>query len=136
VADTLTFRILAPSREVWSGEADAVTLTAFEGAIGVLPGHAPLLAQLRTGEASVRTGGEVHWFALSDGFVEVADDVVTALVRSGESAEEIDVERAQRRLAELQQQVEDMEPSDRARDAALASIEKQALRIQVAERRG
>jgi len=122
VSDHLRFRILTPAREVWSGDVDAVTLTALEGAIGVLPGHAPLLAQLRAGEASIRQGGTTHWFALADGFVEVADDLVTALAR------------AEQRRVERERQLKGLEASDRAYRQAEASLEKQVVRIQVAGR--
>jgi F-type H+-transporting ATPase subunit epsilon len=131
----LRFRILTPSREVWSGDVDAVTVTAVDGAIGVLPGHAPLLAQLKPGEASTRAGTEEHWFALGEGVVEVADDRVTALVRSGERADEIDLARAEQRRLEREKELQDKEISERAYRHAEASLEKQVVRIRVAGRR-
>lgn len=134
-SNKLLFRILAPHGEVIAKEVDAATLMASEGEVGILPGHAAFLAALRAGEASCRVGEDVRYFALSDGFLEVADDVVTALVRSAEPAHEIDLERAERRRREREDELE-KELSDRHQRHAEASLEKQVIRIQVAGRLG
>ena len=42
-----------------------------EGSFGVLPGHAPLLSLVGTGEVMYRTGREEHHLAVSGGFAEV-----------------------------------------------------------------
>ena len=136
MADHLLLRILTPVREVFSGEVETVTLTALDGEIGVLPGHAPLLAQLRPGEASVRENGRVRYFALADGFVEVADDTVTALVRAAETAEEIDTVRAERRRLERERQLAETEASERRMREAEISLAKQLVRLHVARRGG
>ena len=90
-------------------QVDEVVLPSTVGSMGVLAGHAPLLAQLDVGEVSYRIGRERKFLAVTGGFAEVLVDSVSILARSCETAEEIDLERA--RQAEV-----------RARDALKGEI--------------
>ena len=75
---------------------DEVVLPSMEGYMGVLPGHAPLLAQLDAGEVSYRVGSNRQYLAVSGGFAEVLRESVSVLATTCERADEIDLERAQR----------------------------------------
>ena len=50
--------IVTPERPTWEGEVDSLVLPAFEGQLGILPGHAPLLAELKPGTVVMRDGPE------------------------------------------------------------------------------
>jgi len=130
----LNLRILLPTREAVSKPVDAVNLTAAEGEVGLLRGHAPMLAALAPGPATIRDGASVEHWAIGTGFFEVRDDVVTVFARTAELAADIDVERARRRLAERESQLRE-KLSDLDLAKAELSIKKQLARLQVAERR-
>jgi F-type H+-transporting ATPase subunit epsilon len=102
MAGKLRLKVVTPVRTVVEAEVDEVTLPGALGALGILPGHAPLLASLRIGELSYRQGMRERWLALQWGFTEVAGDVVTVLAEVAERPEEIDVQAAEadRRAAE------------------------------------
>ena len=68
-----------------------------EGDFGVLPGHTPLFAGLRTGTMWYRQGDEKHFLAVSVGFAEVLPDRVTVLAQVAERAEDLDEARARGR---------------------------------------
>jgi F-type H+-transporting ATPase subunit epsilon len=87
-------RIVTPHREVLSEQVDEVVLPSVVGSLGVLPGHAPLLAQLDVGVVSYRTGRERKYFAVTGGFAEILRGGVSIMARTCESAGEIDLERA------------------------------------------
>jgi F-type H+-transporting ATPase subunit epsilon len=90
----LHLRVVTPVRVVVDTEADEVTLPGALGALGILPGHAPLLATLSIGELSYRTATREHYLAVQRGFAEVAGDVVMVLADVAELPAEIDVEAA------------------------------------------
>lgn len=74
----LQVEVVAADRKVWSGEASMVVARTVEGEIGVLPGHAPVLAVLAEGDVRVTpVSGESVTAALSGGFVSVEHDRVT-----------------------------------------------------------
>jgi F-type H+-transporting ATPase subunit epsilon len=71
--------VISPERTIFEGPADAVVAPAWDGELGILRGHAPLMALLGAGELRVRRGGETQRFHVAGGFLQVVDDVVTVL---------------------------------------------------------
>ena len=96
MAEKLALQIVTPERQVLIEQVDDVILPSVDGYMGVLPGHAPLLAHLDVGEVSYRVGNQRHYLAVSGGFVEVLRKSVSILATTCERAEEIDLERAQK----------------------------------------
>jgi F-type H+-transporting ATPase subunit epsilon len=136
MADEAGFKLhlilVAHDRQLLDVECDEVQVPGSEGAIGILPGHTPLIATLKVGEVMYRQGKIEHFLALSEGFVEVADDVVTVLTDSAELPEEIDVEAARREAREAEEEL--MAATDADWVKAQTRLEKAAARINVAER--
>jgi F-type H+-transporting ATPase subunit epsilon len=71
--------VISPERTIFDGEADMVVAPAWDGEVGVLKGHAPMLVLLGSGSLRVKSGGSEQRFQVSGGFMQVADDVVTVL---------------------------------------------------------
>ena len=86
--------IVTPDRLVMQGLADSVIVPAADGELGILPNHAPLLAQLQPGQIHLRRGDLVELFAISSGYVEIRENRVLVFAETAEMAREIDVERA------------------------------------------
>lgn len=78
-AQKLTVAVISPDRTVFEGTADMVVVPAWDGELGVLRGHAPLLALLGEGTLRVTNAGKESRFHVRGGFLQVADDVVTVL---------------------------------------------------------
>ena len=96
MADKLTLEVVTPFRTVLNEEVDSVTLPGIEGELGILPEHVPLLTTLDTGIMSYVNGSEntqaiaVHW-----GYAQVDGNNVRVLAELAETADEIDLPRAQ-----------------------------------------
>ena len=71
--------VISPEKTIYEGEADSVIVPAWDGQVGVMKGHAPMLVLLGEGEMHVKTGGSDQKFQIGGGFMQVADDVVTVL---------------------------------------------------------
>ena len=104
----LEVHLVTPEREVWSGEADFVTARGVDGDLGVLPGHAPLLAALAVGPVFIDAGGSRTAVVVDGGFLHVAhdDDVtrVDILAEHAVTSQELggdDAESRDRRAQEL-----------------------------------
>ena len=121
----LRLEFVTPERSIAHDDVDEVEIPGEEGYFGVLPGHAPLLAALRTGELWYRTGAEKKYAFVAGGFAEVLPDRVAILAPVAERAEDIDTQRAEaaRRRAEerLTLPVADMD-FERARVALLKAL--------------
>lgn len=76
----LRVRVVSPDRIVFEGEASALVAPAWDGFLGILPGHAPMLALLGSGDLSLeRPGGGSSTYYLAGGVLKVERDVVTLL---------------------------------------------------------
>jgi F-type H+-transporting ATPase subunit epsilon len=129
----LTLDLVTPDKPIVHDEVDEVQLPGWEGALGILPGHTPLLAMLKPGEMWYRKGQEKVYFVLDFGMAEVLPDKVTVLVRLADKLEEIDVakQEADRKAAEGQMQsAASLEDSERARIAMLTAM----MKLRAAER--
>lgn len=87
--------VVTAERMVYSDDVDMVIAPGFEGQLGILPHHTPLMTTLLPGELRIKKGSEEILLAISGGFLEVRPDRVIVLADAAERAEEIDVERAE-----------------------------------------
>ncbi|MBI3292092.1 MAG: F0F1 ATP synthase subunit epsilon, partial [Elusimicrobia bacterium] len=92
--NTFPLEIVTPEKVALRAAVEFLVVPAYEGELGILPGHAPLLAQLQPGVLRITQVGAVTPFAISGGFVEVTPRRVAVFAETAEMAEEIDVERA------------------------------------------
>jgi F-type H+-transporting ATPase subunit epsilon len=102
---TLKLLVVTPERKVAEAEADLVELPGAEGYLGILPGHTPLIAQLKTGVVSWRRGGTSEALAVSAGLAEVSEDHVAVLADSAEGPAQIDAAAAERERSEAEKQM-------------------------------
>ncbi len=126
--------LVAHDRKLLDVECDEVQVPGSEGALGILPGHTPLIATLKVGEVIYQQGRIERYVALAEGFVEVADDVVTVLTESAELPEEIDVDAARREATEAEKAVN--EAVDEDWTEAQVRLERALSRISVAQKVG
>jgi F-type H+-transporting ATPase subunit epsilon len=68
--------VISPEASVYDGEADAVTIPGFDGSLGVLPRHAPLMSLLGDGLLTIRRGDATERYRVRGGFVQVVHDTV------------------------------------------------------------
>lgn len=91
----LQLQFVTPDRALAQEDVDEVELPGEEGYFGVLPGHAPMLAALRTGEMWYRKGTQKHYAFIDGGFAEVLPDRVSIMAQVAERADDIDLARAE-----------------------------------------
>ncbi|MBI3638509.1 hypothetical protein HY227_02090 [Candidatus Wolfebacteria bacterium] len=68
----MTIQIIAIDKEIFFGEADSLTLPAFDGQITVLNNHLPIISLLKTGKIIAKKKDKIEKeINIKDGFVEV-----------------------------------------------------------------
>ena len=130
MAVELDVELVSPEEVTYSGSAEMVIVrTTEEGDIAFQPGHVPFLGVLAPWSVDVlRTGGERDTFAVHRGFVEVSHNKVTILSDVSESADEIDVARAEA----ARQRANETLATDAEDAEAAAALERAELRLRVA----
>ncbi len=134
MADTFKLEIVTPEKKVVDTAVEDVQIPAKSGYLGVLPGHAPLIAELAVGEISFHDASGESRLAVAWGFVEVLPDKVTILAETAERPSEIDVDRARKSKARAEQMLTSGDMNVDV-DRALDSLHRAETRIEVAEKK-
>jgi F-type H+-transporting ATPase subunit epsilon len=82
----LTVSVVSPERTLFEGEAESIVAPAFDGQVGILTNHAPMLTLLGTGELRLTASGGDRKFTVAGGFLEVADNRVRVVTERAEGA--------------------------------------------------
>jgi len=133
IPKSLSLDIVTPDRPIVQAEIDEIQLPGVEGAFGVLPGHAPMMALLQPGELWYRKGADRQYLSINFGMAEVLPDRVTVLITLAERPEEIDVAKAEASRREAEEHLRhsvSLEDAERARVAMMTAV----MRLRVAER--
>ena len=119
--------IVTPEKQLFSGPVDAVTVPSTRGYLGILPGHAPLLAELGIGNISYKSGDRADVMSCCWGFVEVLPERVVVLAHTAESASDIDVNRAEQARSRAERRLASKDPGidySRAQIALMRAISR------------
>ncbi len=132
MAKKLLLTILTPERAILSDkEIDYVSIPAFEGEMGILPGHASYVSQLKEGALHYRDGHTKETFAILNGFAEIHNDKVLILAEGAELAKEISEESA-RQAYQKARDVLATRGKDMDLDAAQASLRRAIVLMKIA----
>jgi F-type H+-transporting ATPase subunit epsilon len=82
----LKVAVISPEKTLFEGSVDSLVAPAFDGEVGILPGHAPMVTLL--GKGTLRLGGEgvAGRFRIEGGFLQVVDDTVRVVTERAVSA--------------------------------------------------
>jgi len=71
--------VVTPERTLFDEQVDFVGLPLFDGELGVLPGHSPMIGRLGYGELRTRSASNVRRYFIDGGIVQIRENVVTVL---------------------------------------------------------
>ena len=129
----LHLKIVTPEKLIYDSEVSQVNVSTEQGEIGILPHHANLMAKLIPGELVIKKGGKMDSMAVGDGFLQVADNVLTVMTDLATYTQDIDervVEEAKKRAEQaLEQTLSDEEYAE-----TLANLEKSLAQLRVKRR--
>ncbi|MGQ9834642.1 MAG: F0F1 ATP synthase subunit epsilon [Thermoanaerobaculaceae bacterium] len=131
--EKLRLKVVTPTGMVVDEPVDEVLLPGALGALGILPGHAPLLASLAIGELAYRQGVREYFLAIQWGFAEVSGEAVTVLAEVAEKPEEIDVEKAEAARRQAEEALRLATPEEFAQQKTILDVA--VTRLKVAARR-
>jgi F-type H+-transporting ATPase subunit epsilon len=132
MTEKILLEIVTPAGRALEVSVDEVTAPSVDGEFGLLPGHLPLLAALKTGIVTYRQGSESTRVAVGPGFAEAGPDKLIILTEEYAERAQIDPVVVRRDLAEAQQELAKLENvpivSIEARGGAPAEIDARVQR--------
>ena len=117
-------RVIAPEQVLYDGEADLVIARISDGDIGVMVDHAPVVSTVETGTVRITEGDDRYVFATSDGFFKISENLVQILVEEAVAAGEIDVDAAESRVEEAENELSEISDEDEDSDRQRKEIER------------
>ncbi|MDI6601551.1 MAG: ATP synthase F1 subunit epsilon [Thermoanaerobacteraceae bacterium] len=125
--------INTPTRGFFEEDVDSLVVKTFDGEIGILRGHEPIVIPIDVSPITIRIDGEVKRAYLAGGFMNVMGDVVEIFSDDALWPEEIDIKRAEeakKRAEERMKARKSQEEFVRARTALARAM----ARLEVAEK--
>lgn len=117
---TLNCVVVTPERIVLEQTARSIVLPMYDGELGVLPGHSPMLGRLGYGEMRIQDeAGNLHRYYVDGGFVQVTGSKVSVLTPRSMPVADLDAAAAEEQLRSAQ--------SREAIGAEMAAVRDQAV---------
>jgi F-type H+-transporting ATPase subunit epsilon len=92
MANTIQVDVVSAEELIFSGVAEFVVLPGVVGELGILPGHTPLLTQIKPGAVRMKLPGQSaeEFVFVQGGFLEVQPQHVTVLADTAIRAKDLD----------------------------------------------
>ena len=106
--------VVTQVKKILEQEAGYLRLRTSEGDIGILPNHAPLVAELSMGKMEIESPNKDRRdiYFLSGGFLEISDNQATVIADEIFPIEEIDIESEQALVENLKKELEKLETDE------------------------
>ncbi len=82
----LTVSVISPEKTLFEGEATSVVAPAFDGQVGILTGHAPMMTLLGRGVLKLDGAGGTQRFNVDGGFLQVVQNQVRVVTEKASGA--------------------------------------------------
>lgn len=132
MAKLYKFEVVTPSRIFYSGEVELIVFETERGQVGIMAGHIPMLIANKIGTLKIKTGKETKYAFISEGFVEITSNKVTAVVDLAEWCDEIDIEKARFTKKTAEEELANPKTDKSIKLELKASIERSNARIKTA----
>jgi F-type H+-transporting ATPase subunit epsilon len=82
----LKVSVISPEAALFEGDATSVVAPAFDGEVGILTGHAPMMTLLGKGALRIEAAGGARRFTIEGGFLQVLNNHVRVVTERGAPA--------------------------------------------------
>lgn len=135
MAKTFKFEVVTPEKVFYSDDVDMIIFNREDGEMGVMADHMPMVVAVDVGILKIVKDGVYKFAAISEGFVEITDKGVTAIVDAAEWPEDIDIERAEKAKKLAEDKLKEYKKNKEMETLLKLSIVRANNRIKVAKNR-
>ena len=125
MSDKFKVEIISPEQKILSTEASEVTIPSYEGQMGILKDHIPLITFLRPGFISVQNQVESKYF-VEEGTVEFSANSLLILTSSAKDLKNLQKNSINNLLEEAERKIKDENSTDK--EKFVSSHKVQSLR--------
>tara|TARA_E500000331_G_C16997971_1_gene600719 strand:+ start:212 stop:601 length:390 start_codon:yes stop_codon:yes gene_type:complete len=81
--------IISPDKTIFKSDVSEVTIPSFEGLMGILKNHIPLVTFLRPGVIVIKSNNEIKNFFIEEGTVEFSNNTLLILSSTAKDLENL-----------------------------------------------
>jgi len=104
---TIQVDVVSAEAEVFSGQAEFVSLPGESGELGILPGHTPLITRIKPGVVRIQNGQNEELVFVAGGILEVQPNKITVLADTAIRGHDLDEARALEAKARAEENLKD-----------------------------
>ena len=112
MSDKFTIEIITPDKTILKSEATEVTIPSFEGQMGILKDHIPLITFLRPGIIIVQNQEEKKYF-IEEGTVEFSDNNLLILTSTAKDLKNVEKNSINDLIEQAEKKLKDSSLSDK-----------------------
>ena len=112
MSDKFTVEIISPDKSILSSEANEVTIPSYEGQMGILKDHIPLITFLRPGVIIVQDQEEKKYY-VEEGTVEFSNNNLLILTSTARDLAELNQSLIGDLLNQAEEKLKDDDSSDK-----------------------
>tara|TARA_B100000242_G_scaffold275569_1_gene230740 strand:+ start:995 stop:1381 length:387 start_codon:yes stop_codon:yes gene_type:complete len=106
--------IISPDRSILKTQASEVTIPSYEGEIGILTDHIPIITFLRPGLVKIQEDTQKIYY-IEEGTVEFSNNNLLILTSTARKLSDLDKRLLSQEISEAQQKISGSEISDKQR---------------------
>ena len=133
---TMMLEVVTPYHHFFEGKVEHVVLSALDGELGILPGHAPVVVALTPGITHIVINGEKKFAVMMEGYAEIGPYMTVVVCNAAEWPEDIDVTRAQSAYERALRRYRDETLNSRERIFARHSMRRAKMRLKLVSEHG
>ena len=115
MSENFTVEIISPDKSILKSEANEVTIPSYEGQMGILKDHIPLITFLRPGLIIIRENSAEKKFFIEDGTVEFSNNNLLILTSTAKSLDSLEKNSIDTIIKNSQEKMSKNEISDKER---------------------
>ena len=104
---TIQVDVVSAEAEVFSGQAEFVSLPGESGELGILPGHTPLITRIKPGAVRIQNCQNEELVFVAGGILEVQPNKITVLADTAIRGNDLDEARALEAKARAEENLKD-----------------------------
>ena len=112
MSDKFTVEIITPDQSILKSEASEVTIPSYEGQMGILKDHIPLITFLRPGLILIKNEGERKYY-LEEGTVEFSNNNLLILTSTVQDLKSFDQNSINNLLEQAEKKLKDSNSTDK-----------------------
>ena len=114
MSEKFTVEIISPDKSIIKSDTTEVTIPSFEGEMGILKDHIPLITFLRPGIIGIKDQIERKYF-VEDGTVEFSNNNLLILTSTAKEVSNIDKESLSAIIGKVEKKLSEDEITDKER---------------------